>query len=62
MESGLEGCTRTPQAAHSPPHMCPGIALGVYLVVWRLMAEAEQLWAVCLETAVSVLSHDFCVA
>lgn len=26
------------------------------------MVKAEQLWAVCLETSVFLLSHDFCVA
>ena len=27
-----------------------------------LVVDAEQSWAVCLETAVSLLSHDFAVA
>lgn len=27
-----------------------------------LLVDAEQFWAVCLETAVSLLSHDFSLA
>lgn len=50
---------RAPHAAQSPPHVCRGAALGVFLVVWRLVAGAEGLWAAWLEAAVSSLSHGF---
>lgn len=47
----------------SEPHTCAFSRFGrVSLDFWRLLVDAEQFWAVCLETAVSLLSHDFSVA
>lgn len=43
--------------------MCRGNRFGcVSGCLETVMVEAEQLWAVCLETSVFLLSHDFCVA
>lgn len=59
---GQAGWVRAPHAAQSPT-LVPGSRSGrVSPVLGRLLVDAEQLWAVCLETAVSSLSHDFSVA
>lgn len=53
----------TPHATQSPTHMCKGNRFGrVSGCLEIVMVEAEQLWALCLETSVFLLSHDFCVA
>lgn len=59
---GREEWTLAPHAARSPTHVPRSLLGRVSLVLRRLVVDAEQFWAFCLETAVSLLSHDFSVA
>lgn len=54
--------TRAP--CRSRPHTCARESLWACFsaALETLVVDAEQFWAVCLETAVSLLSHDFAVA
>lgn len=60
-ESGAGGMdTRAPRC--SQPHTCALSRFGrVSVVLWRLLVDAEQFWAVCLETAVSCFPTIFLI-
>ena len=54
--------TRAPSC--SEPHTCARASLWACFsgALETLVVDAEQSWALCLETAVFSLSHDFAVA